>query len=81
MVKVVRIILLLFYLHVGKLTHKISAGFPSPSSAYIKDGLDLTAYLIYNKTAGFLFTVTSNSMSAAAVRPPRALRRGDESHL
>ena len=50
-----------------QLTHKISAGFPSPASDYIEDGLDLNDYLVHNKTASFLFTVTGNSMSGAGI--------------
>ena len=50
-----------------QLLHKISAGFPSPASDYIEDGLDLNDYLVHNKTASFLFTVTGNSMSGAGI--------------
>ena len=50
-----------------QLAHRISAGFPSPASDYIEDGLDLNEYLVHNKAASFLFTVTGNSMSGAGI--------------
>jgi DNA polymerase V len=49
------------------LAHKIAAGFPSPASDYIEDGLDLNEFLVHNKAASFLFTVSGNSMSGAGI--------------
>jgi DNA polymerase V len=50
--------------HIG---HKIAAGFPSPASDYIEDGLDLNQYLVHNKAASFLFTVAGDSMRDAGI--------------
>lgn len=54
------------YLHIH-LGHKIAAGFPSPASDYLEPGLDLNEYLVPNKAASFLFTVTGDSMSGAGI--------------
>lgn len=47
--------------------HKINAGFPSPASDYMEPGLDLNDFLVQNKAASFLFTVTGESMSGAGI--------------
>jgi len=49
--------------------HKISAGFPSPASDYIEDGLDLNAYLVQHKAASFFFNVEGESMCGAGIMP------------
>jgi DNA polymerase V len=49
------------------LSHRISAGFPSPATDYVEDGLDLNEFLVQNKPATFLFTVKGDSMSGAAI--------------
>lgn len=54
------------FLH-SHLTHKIAAGFPSPASDYMEPGLDLNEYLVPNKAASFLFTVTGESMAGAGI--------------
>ncbi len=46
---------------------KIAAGFPSPASDYIEDGLDLNEYLVQHKSASFLFSVKGHSMSGAGI--------------
>jgi len=54
------------YFHIH-LAHKIAAGFPSPASDYLEPGLDLNEYLVPNKAASFLFTVTGESMVGAGI--------------
>lgn len=54
------------FLHMH-LAHKIAAGFPSPASDYMEPGLDLNEYLVPNKAASFLFTVTGESMAGAGI--------------
>ncbi len=49
------------------LAHRISAGFPSPASDYVEEGLDLNTYLVRNKPATFLFTVKGDSMIGASI--------------
>lgn len=49
------------------LSHRISAGFPSPASDYLEEGLDLNDYLVRNKPATFLFTVKGDSMIGASI--------------
>jgi DNA polymerase V len=49
------------------LSHRISAGFPSPAGDYVEDGLDLNNYLIQNKPATFMFTVRGESMIVAGI--------------
>lgn len=49
------------------LSHRISAGFPSPAADYLEDKLDLNEYLIRNKPATFLFTVKGDSMIGASI--------------
>jgi DNA polymerase V len=48
---------------------KIQAGFPSPACDYIEEGLDLTDYLVKNKSSSFLFKVASDSMKDAGIFP------------
>jgi DNA polymerase V len=45
----------------------IAAGFPSPATDYIEDGLDLNEYLVRHKAASFLFTVNGDSMRDAGI--------------
>lgn len=49
------------------LTHRISAGFPSPAADYTEEGLDLNDYLVRNKPATFMFTVKGESMIGASI--------------
>jgi DNA polymerase V len=49
------------------LSHRISAGFPSPAADYAEEGLDLNSYLVQNKPATFLFTVKGDSMIGAGI--------------
>lgn len=49
------------------LTHRISAGFPSPAADYAEEGLDLNEYLVRNKTATYMFTVRGDSMTGAGI--------------
>lgn len=56
----------LSYLHIH-FEHRIAAGFPSPASDYLEPGLDLNEYLVPNKAASFMFTVTGDSMSGVGI--------------
>ncbi len=49
------------------LSHRISAGFPSPAADYAEEGLDLNSYLVQNKPATFMFTVKGDSMLGAGI--------------
>lgn len=49
------------------LSHRISAGFPSPAADYAEEGLDLNRYLVQNKPATFMFTVKGDSMMGAGI--------------
>jgi DNA polymerase V len=49
------------------LSHRISAGFPSPAADYAEEGLDLNSYLVQNKPATFMFTVQGDSMMGAGI--------------
>jgi len=49
------------------LSHRISAGFPSPAADYAEDDLDLNHYLVQNKPATFMFTVKGDSMLGAGI--------------
>ena len=49
------------------LSHRISAGFPSPAADYAEQGLDLNRYLVQNKPATFMFTVQGDSMMGAGI--------------
>jgi len=49
------------------LTHRISAGFPSPAADYAEEGLDLNDYLVRHRAASFLFTVQGYSMQGAGI--------------
>jgi len=49
------------------LSHRISAGFPSPAADYAEEGLDLNHYLVQNKPATFMFTVQGDSMMGAGI--------------
>lgn len=46
---------------------KIPAGFPSPATDYIEDGLDLNEYLVQHKAASFLFRVQGHSMQGVGI--------------
>ena len=48
-------------------SHRISAGFPSPAADYAEDGLDLNDYLVRYKPASFMFTVKGDSMMNAGI--------------
>lgn len=48
-------------------SHRLSAGFPSPAADYAEDGLDLNDYLVRNKPASFMFTVKGDSMMNAGI--------------
>ena len=47
--------------------HKVSAGFPSPATDYVEEGLDLNKYLVQHKAASFLFNVQGDSMRDAGI--------------
>lgn len=47
--------------------HRLSAGFPSPASEYLEEGLDFNTYLIRNKPATFVFSVKGDSMIGASI--------------
>lgn len=47
--------------------HKVSAGFPSPATDYMEEGLDLNEYLVQHKAASFLFNVQGDSMLHAGI--------------
>ncbi|SNX29491.1 DNA polymerase V [Polynucleobacter meluiroseus] len=49
------------------LSHRMSAGFPSPAADYAEEGLDLNHYLVQNKPATFMFTVKGDSMLGAGI--------------
>ncbi len=46
---------------------RVSAGFPSPASDYMQDGLDLNEYLVQHKAASFIFEVKGDSMKLAGI--------------
>ena len=47
--------------------HRVPAGFPSPATDYLEDGLDLNAYLVQHPAATFLFSVQGHSMQGAGI--------------
>jgi DNA polymerase V len=49
------------------LSHRISAGFPSPAADYTEEELDLNTYLVRNKPATFMFSVKGDSMVGASI--------------
>lgn len=49
------------------ISHRIAAGFPSPATDYVEEGLDLNAYLIQHKVSTFVFTVKGDSMIGAGI--------------
>lgn len=49
------------------LSHKISAGFPSPAADYSEEKLDLNHYLVRNQPATFMFTVRGDSMTGSSI--------------
>jgi DNA polymerase V len=46
---------------------RVSAGFPSPATDYMQDGLDLNEYLVQHKAASFIFEVKGDSMKNAGI--------------
>ena len=50
------------------LSHKLSAGFPSPAADYLEEELDLNSYLVRNKPATFMFSVKGDSMIGASIQ-------------
>jgi DNA polymerase V len=46
---------------------KVPAGFPSPATDYMEEGLDLNEFLVQNKAATFLFRVQGDSMREAGI--------------
>jgi DNA polymerase V len=46
---------------------KVPAGFPSPATDYMEEGLDLNEFLIQHKAATFLFRVQGDSMRDAGI--------------
>lgn len=46
---------------------RLSAGFPSPATDYMEDGLDLNTFLIRHKAATFVFDVQGSSMRDAGI--------------
>lgn len=50
------------------LSHRLSAGFPSPADDYAEESLNLNDYLIRNRPASFLFTVKGHSMVGACIQ-------------
>ena len=49
------------------LSHRMSAGFPSPAGDYTEEELDLNTYLVRNKPATFMFSVKGDSMVGASI--------------
>ena len=49
------------------LSHRMSAGFPSPAADYTEEALDLNTYLVRNKPATFMFSVKGDSMVGASI--------------
>ena len=47
--------------------HRVPAGFPSPATDYLEDGLDLNDYLVQHPAATFLFSVQGHSMQGAGI--------------
>jgi DNA polymerase V len=50
-----------------RLLSRISAGFPSPATDYVEEGLDLNKYLVDRPAASFLFAVQGESMTGAGI--------------
>ena len=49
------------------LSHRISAGFPSPAGDYVEDGLDLNNYLVQNKPATIIDSPLTVNMKVAGL--------------
>ncbi len=49
------------------LSHRISAGFPSPAADHAEDGLDFNEFLVRNKSSTYVFTVQGDSMAGAGI--------------
>lgn len=47
--------------------HKLAAGFPSPATDYIEQGLDLNIFMVQHKEASYFFRVMGESMSGAGI--------------
>ena len=54
-------------LHLPLAAHRVPAGFPSPATDYVEDGLDLNGYLVQHPAATFLFSVQGHSMQGAGI--------------
>lgn len=48
-------------------TMTVAAGFPSPATDYLEDGIDLNAYLVRHAASSFLFRVKGDSMLMAGI--------------
>lgn len=46
---------------------RLSAGFPSPATDYMEEGLDLNTFLVRHKAATFAFAVKGSSMRDAGI--------------
>lgn len=46
---------------------RLPAGFPSPAADHVEEGLDFNEFLVRNKAATYVFTVTGDSMSGAGI--------------
>ena len=46
---------------------RIPAGFPSPAADHAEEDLDFNEFLVRNKAATYIFTVTGDSMSGAGI--------------
>ena len=47
--------------------HKVGAGFPSPTTDYIEDDIDLNSHLITNAPATFIIRVQGKSMTNVGI--------------
>ena len=47
--------------------HTVPAGFPSPATDHLDDGLDLNTYLVRHKASSYYFTVQGDSMTGACI--------------
>lgn len=52
-----------------EISHKISAGFPSPAADYTTQPLDINQYLIHHPTSSYFFTVEGYSMKDIGILP------------
>lgn len=54
-------------MNIAALSHRISAGFPSPAEDFIEDHIDLNQYLTPNPETKYLMRVSGNSMIGAGI--------------